>query len=69
VSDDALTARQLEVLKLIASGQCTKEVARVTETSANAVEAHRAQMMEKLGVRNVVNLVTEAGRRGPISVK
>jgi DNA-binding NarL/FixJ family response regulator len=69
MSDEGLTARQLEVLRMIASGQSTKEIARALGISAKTVEAHRAQIMEKLGVRNVANLVMEAVRRGLISVK
>jgi DNA-binding NarL/FixJ family response regulator len=67
--DEALTSRQREVLQMIATGNSTKEIARAMNISAKTVEAHRAQIMEKLGVRNVANLVMEAIRRGLISVK
>jgi DNA-binding NarL/FixJ family response regulator len=67
--DDALTARQQEVLQLIGSGKSTKEIARLLGISTKTVEAHRAQIMEKLGVRNVAKLMMEAVGRGLISVK
>jgi DNA-binding NarL/FixJ family response regulator len=67
--DDALTSRQQEVLQLIGSGKSTKEIARLLGISTKTVEAHRAQIMEKLGVRNVAKLMMEAVGRGLISVK
>jgi DNA-binding NarL/FixJ family response regulator len=67
--DDALTSRQQEVLQLIGSGKSTKEIARTLGISTKTVEAHRAQIMEKLGVRNIAELMMEAVGRGLISVK
>jgi DNA-binding NarL/FixJ family response regulator len=65
---DVLTARQHEILQLIGEGKNTKEIARVLDISAKTVEAHRAQIMERLGARDIANLVLEAIRRGLITV-
>lgn len=68
-ADDTLTGRQREVLHLIAAGRSTKEIARELGVSGKTVEAHRAQIMDRLGVRNVANLVMEAVRRGLVHVQ
>ena len=64
-----LTARQHEILQLIGAGKNTKEIARALDLSVKTVEAHRSQIMERLGARDIANLVLEAIRRGLISVK
>ena len=56
----ALTARQYEVLKLIAEGYTTKEIARRLDISAKTVETHRAQIMERLKIHDVAGLVRYA---------
>ncbi len=61
-----LTPRQNEILQLIGNGRGTKEIARQLELSVKTVEAHRAQIMERLGVRDIANLLLEAARRGLI---
>jgi DNA-binding NarL/FixJ family response regulator len=66
---DTLTARQHEILQLIGEGKNTKEIARALDLSAKTVEAHRAQIMERLGARDIANLVLEAIRRNLIQVK
>jgi len=68
-AENALTGRQLEVLQQIGAGKSTKEIARALGLSAKTVEAHRAQIMERLGVRNVADLVMEALSRGLIQVR
>jgi DNA-binding NarL/FixJ family response regulator len=60
----ALTARQREILKLIAEGRNTKRIAADLGLSGKTVEAHRAQMMTRLGVRDVPSLVRLAMRAG-----
>jgi len=45
---DVLTARQREVLRLVAAGKSTKEIAFVLKLSVKTVETHRAQIMERL---------------------
>jgi DNA-binding NarL/FixJ family response regulator len=63
-----LTPRQTEILELIGSGLATKEIARRLDLSVKTVEAHRAQIMERLGVRDIANLLLEAARRGLIAL-
>lgn len=59
-----LTARQREVLSLLAAGKSTKEIAFALKLSAKTVETHRAQIMERLGIRDVAGLVRYAMRIG-----
>jgi DNA-binding NarL/FixJ family response regulator len=62
--NDVLTARQREVLRLVAAGKSTKEIAFVLKLSVKTVETHRAQIMERLGIRDVAGLVRYALRTG-----
>jgi DNA-binding NarL/FixJ family response regulator len=64
---DVLTARQREVLKLVASGKSTKEIAFDLNLSVKTVETHRAQIMERLGIRDVAGLVRYALKTGLVS--
>jgi DNA-binding NarL/FixJ family response regulator len=64
---DALTARQREVLKLVAGGKSTKEIAFDLSLSVKTVETHRAQIMERLGIRDVAGLVRYALKTGLVS--
>jgi DNA-binding NarL/FixJ family response regulator len=59
-----LTPRQREVLRQIAEGRSTKEIARRLRVSVKTVESHRAQIMERLGIRQVAGLVKYAIRAG-----
>lgn len=59
-----LTARQREVLKMIAEGHATKEIAKRLNISVKTVETHRAQIMERLDIHDVVGLVRYALRIG-----
>ena len=61
---DVLTARQREVLRLVAGGKSTKEIAYELNLSVKTVETHRAQIMERLGIRDVAGLVRYALRTG-----
>ncbi len=63
-ADDPLTPRQREVLKRIAEGGSTKEIAFALGLSVKTVETHRAQVMERLGIRDVAGLVRYAMRTG-----
>jgi DNA-binding NarL/FixJ family response regulator len=63
---DVLTARQREVLRLVAGGKSTKEIAYDLNLSVKTVETHRAQIMERLGIRDVAGLVRYALRTGLI---
>ena len=65
----ALTARQREILQLIAEGRSTKEIARLLNVSVKTIETHRAQLMERLGIHDVAGLVRHAILIGLISVE
>jgi DNA-binding NarL/FixJ family response regulator len=62
--DDPLSPRESEVVKLIAEGHMTREIASVLVISEKTVERHRANVLEKLGMRNRVELTRYAIRRG-----
>lgn len=64
-----LTARQLEVLKLLAQGRSAKEVAFDLGLSVKTVETHRAQIMERLGIRDLPRLVLYAVKHGMVSAQ
>ncbi len=66
---DLLTDRQRQILKLIAEGRSTKEIATRLSVSAKTVETHRAQLMERLNIRNVPGLVKIAVRRGLVDLE
>jgi DNA-binding NarL/FixJ family response regulator len=63
-----ITARQREVLQLIAEGRTMKEIARVLKISARTVEAHKYEMMQTLGVRTTAELIQYAIRIGMVPV-
>lgn len=60
----ALTARQIQILTMIASGKATKEIAFELELSNKTIAAHRAQIMERLGVKDRAGLVFFADKHG-----
>jgi DNA-binding NarL/FixJ family response regulator len=61
---ELLTPRELEILKLIAEAHSSKEIARMLVISIKTVERHRANILEKLGMRDRVELTRYAIRRG-----
>ena len=63
-----LTARQREVLQLIAEGRTTKQIAGLLDVSVKTAETHRAQVMERLGIRDVPGLVRFAIRHGLVHI-
>ncbi|HSB95234.1 MAG TPA: response regulator transcription factor [Spongiibacteraceae bacterium] len=69
VESEALTARQREVLRLLALGKNTKEVAYELSLSVKTVESHRAQIMERLAIRDLASLVVYAIRQGIIQLE
>lgn len=64
---DLLTARQREILQLIAEGHSTREIAERLSISIKTVETHRAQIMQRLNVRDVASLTRYAIRLGLIT--
>ena len=64
VSVDPLTPRETEVLKLIAEARTNQQIAGALTISPKTVENHRASILEKLGMRDRVELTRYAIRRG-----
>jgi DNA-binding NarL/FixJ family response regulator len=61
---EPLTPREQEVLKLIAEAHPSKTIAKMLSISVKTVERHRANILEKLGMRDRVELTRYAIRRG-----
>ena len=61
-----LTARQTQILRLIALGRSSKEVARELDLSVTTVETHRTQIMDRLEIRDLAGLVRYAVRTGVV---
>jgi DNA-binding NarL/FixJ family response regulator len=66
VSGDPLTPRESEIVKLVAEGYSSKEIAETLVISPKTVERHRANVLEKLGLRDRVALTRYAIRHGLI---
>ena len=66
-SSDPLSPRESEVIKLIAEGHTSKEIAAMLVISESTVERHRANVLTKLGLRNRVDLTRYAIRRGLVT--
>ena len=65
---EALTPRQVEVLRLVAEGHRTRDIATRLKLSVKTVESHRGEVMKRLEIHDVVNLVRYALRVGLVSV-
>jgi DNA-binding NarL/FixJ family response regulator len=63
---ELLTPRELEVLKLIAEGHSSKDIASILVISVKTVDQHRTNMLDKLGMHDRVDLTRYAIRRGLI---
>lgn len=66
---DRLTRREQEIMRLVAKGLSTKEIAGKLFISPKTVENHRAKIMEKLAVDNIVDLVKYAAKLGIIDIR
>jgi DNA-binding NarL/FixJ family response regulator len=66
VSEEDLTPREEEIVKLVAEAHTNREIAEILHLSEKTVENHRANAMRKLGMRDRVELVRYAIRRGLI---
>jgi DNA-binding CsgD family transcriptional regulator len=65
---EALTAREKQVLKLVAEGRSNKEAAEVLGISVKTAMSHRERVMEKLGLHNRTELVRFALKLGVIRI-
>jgi DNA-binding NarL/FixJ family response regulator len=61
---DPLTPRELDVVKLIAEAYTNRQIAEILQVSEKTVESHRANVLSKLGMRDRVELVRYAIKRG-----
>ncbi|HJS94293.1 MAG TPA: response regulator transcription factor [Solirubrobacteraceae bacterium] len=66
VREDPLTPREQEVVKLVAEGYANKQIAETLVISEKTVERHRANILDKLGMRDRVELTRYAIRQGLI---
>jgi len=66
-SYDLLTPREKEILQLVAEGKTNKEVANILKLSLYTVESHRGNILEKLNLHSVPELILYAVRKGNIS--
>lgn len=64
---DTLSPRQLQVLRLVAEGHSTPDIAERLELSHKTVETHRGEVMKRLNIHDVVGLVRYAVRVGLVS--
>jgi DNA-binding NarL/FixJ family response regulator len=64
--EEELTPREEEIVKLVAEAHTTRQIAEILHLSEKTVENHRANAMRKLGMRDRVELVRYAIRRGLI---
>jgi DNA-binding NarL/FixJ family response regulator len=64
---EKLTPRQIEILKLMAQGRSSKEIAYGLDLSPKTVDVHRARIMERLQINDVASLTRYAIRAGLIS--
>src|ERR1700761_418417 len=64
---DLLTAREKEVLQLLAEGKTNKEVATLLDVSPYTVESHRTNLMQKLDIHNTAEIVLYAVRKRLVS--
>lgn len=63
-----LTAMQTRVLKLVVNGKSNREIADILNRSVRTIEVHRAHMMEKLGVKSLLDLVKRAAALGLVDL-
>ncbi len=63
-AQQALSAREIEVMQSIAEGKCNKEIGRLLGVATKTVGNHRARLMQKLGVHNAASLTLVAVQMG-----
>ena len=67
-TDTILTKREREIVAVVAEGLSNKEIAKKLYISVKTVESHRANIMDKLGLKNLAELVKYAVKSGIISL-
>lgn len=66
LADESLTAREREVLQLVAEGKTTKEIGTILGVSTKTADAHRTRLMQKLDIHDIAGLTRYAIRSGLI---
>ena len=66
---EALSSRELEILRLVAEGKTSREIAERLAISPKTVDTYRSRLMRKLEAENLVALVKFAIRHGVISLE
>ncbi len=66
-SYDLLTTREREVLQLLAEGRSSKDIARMLELSVYTVDTHKANLMQKLSLHSMAELILYSVRKGIIA--
>lgn len=64
----ALTGREIEVAKFLATGSTNREIAEILELSVKTIDTHRGHILKKLGCRNNVELARQALRDGVVAL-
>ncbi len=64
IEADLLTPRQRDILRLVSIGHTNREIAEMLEISVRTVEVHRFNLMRRLSVRNVAQLLRRALQLG-----
>jgi DNA-binding NarL/FixJ family response regulator len=64
VVTDSLTPRERQVLKLVAEGKTSRDIAELLSISTRTVEHHRANLLKKLNISNTADLIKYAIRKG-----
>jgi two-component system, NarL family, response regulator NreC len=67
-AEEPLTAREREVLQLVAEGKTTKEIAVLLGVSVKTADAHRTRLMQKLDIHDIASLTRYAIRQGIIQL-
>lgn len=62
------STKELEVLRMLAAGKSTDDISRLLGISVNTVETHRRHLLEKLGARNVAELIMNSVSEGLLTV-
>lgn len=66
INYSALTKREIEVLRFMATGKSSKTIAKELFISNNTIEAHRKNILKKMDAKNMVEAISTAFREGII---
>jgi DNA-binding CsgD family transcriptional regulator len=64
-----LSQREREILKLVAGGETSREIAKRLSISPKTVDTYRSRLMSKIGVKNLAGLIKFAIQHGVISLE